>query len=216
MKTMFTIDLLKGRGVPPKSGPTGVAIAVVMAAVPVIIAITTVGLFMRNRIVMSLVSREIASLETKVSGLSDAVDFQRAMEIEKTYHNNYLSEVKTAVKKYHQWSSVLAILAENMPASVALTRLDVKQNSVKKKVPNKDTPGETVEISVPLTTMSVKMIGEPLPNNDEAIRELRDYLRSSPVLGPQLEKVGVSKESGVVDGQDVVYYLMDCVFKLGL
>ena len=39
-KTVFTIDLLKGGGVPFKSGPAGVVLAVITAAVPVVVAIT--------------------------------------------------------------------------------------------------------------------------------------------------------------------------------
>ena len=38
-EVLFTIDLLKGQGIPPKSGPAGIAIAVVTAIVPVIFVI---------------------------------------------------------------------------------------------------------------------------------------------------------------------------------
>ncbi len=72
-----------------------------------------------------------------------------------------------------------------------------------------------IEINVPVTVMSLKMCSNSLSNNDDAIKVFRDYLRTSPLLGPKLEKVGVSKESGVIDGQDVAFYLMDCTFKSG-
>ena len=41
---MFDIDLLKGQGIPIRSRPEGVAVAIVTVAVPVIIAIVMFGL----------------------------------------------------------------------------------------------------------------------------------------------------------------------------
>ena len=45
---MFTIDLLKGQGIPIKSRPTGIAISAAAVAVPVIIAIVMLGFYLRN------------------------------------------------------------------------------------------------------------------------------------------------------------------------
>jgi hypothetical protein len=216
MKTIFTIDLLKGQSIPLQSGAAGMAVAFLTAALPVMVAIAIIGLFMWNRVVMSLTHREIKSLEAKTSKFADAIEFQRAIEMEKVNQGLYLSEVKSKISKFNQWSPIVAILAENMPPSVALTELEVKQDSIKKKIPNKDNPKEMIEINVPVTTMRLKMSDSSLANNDDSVRVFRDYLRTSPVLGPMLEKVEIyNKETSVVDGQDVAFYLMDCTFKSG-
>ncbi len=215
IKTLFTIDLLRGQGIPPKSGPADMAVAVITAAVPILVVIIIAGLFMRNKIVMSMMSREIAAMETKTSGLSDAIAFQKAIEQEKAHHNLCLSEVKSSIGKFNQWSPVLTLLVENMPSSVALTELEIKQDSVRKKVPKKDNPKEMIEINVPVTVMSLKMCSDSLSNNDEAVKIFRDYLRNSPLLSSKLDKVSVSKESGLLENRDVAFYLMNCTFKSG-
>jgi hypothetical protein len=215
-KTIFTIDLLKGGGVPFKSGPAGVVLAVITAAVPVVVAITLGGLYLNNKVVMSLKAGEISSLETKVDELSDVIERQRALEREKFHYNVCLSEIKSTIGKFNQWSPVLTTLVENMPRSVILTELEVDQNIVKKKVPDKNKPGKMIEVDAPVTTMRVMVSDSSRTDSDQAVKEFRDYLFSSSILGPKLEKADVSKESGTQGGQDVVYYVINCVFKAGI
>ena len=212
-KTTFTIDLLKGEGVPFRSGLAGVAFAVITAAVPIVIVITLGGLFLNNKVVMSLKANEITVLEEKVNGLSEVIERQRALEREKFHYNVCLSEVKSTIGKFDQWSPVLTTLVENMPRSVILTELEVEQNIVKKKVPNKEKPGKMIEVDVPVTNMRVTVSDSSRADSDQAVKKFRDYLCSSSFLGPKLEKADVSKESGTLGGQDVVYYMINCVFK---
>jgi Tfp pilus assembly protein PilN len=215
-KTIFTIDLLKGEGIPFKSGPAGVVLAVITAAVPIVIAIILGGLYLNNKVVMSLKAGEITSLEKKVDELSDVIEQQRALEREKFHYNVCLSEVKSTIGKFDQWSPVLTTLVENMPRSVVLTELEVEQNIVKKKVPDKEKPGKMIEVDAPVTTMRVTVSDSSRADSDQAVKEFRDYLCSSSFLGPKLEKADVSKESGTLGGQDVVYYVINCVFKAGI
>jgi len=215
-KIIFTIDLLKGEGIPFRSGPAGVVLAVITAAVPIIIAIIFGGLYLNNEVVKSLKAGEITALEKKIDGLSDVIERQRALEREKFHYNVCLSEVKSTIGKFDQWSPVLTTLVENMPRSVILTELEVEQNMVKKKVPNKEKPGKMKEVDASVTTMLVTVCDNSRAESDQAVREFRDYLCSSSFLGPKLEKAEVSKESGTLGGRDVVYYMINCVFKAEL
>jgi hypothetical protein len=214
-KTIFTIDLLRGQGLPTKSNPASIMVAVLIFIVPLAAAITLSGMFFWNKVQMSLIKKEIASVDAQTAKLSDAIEFQKSMEAQKLLHNKYLSDVKTTIEKFNQWSPIIVTLADNMPSSITLTELEVKLDSVKKKVAKKDNPKEMTEINVPVTTLRIRMCDSSTENNEQAVKNFRDYIRTSSVLGPKLEKVGFDRESGVIDGQDVVYYMMDCVFKSG-
>ncbi len=216
IKTTFTIDLLKGQGLPLRSSPAGIAVTVISAAIPIVIAVVIALLYMHNKFDMSMKEKEITELVEKVDELSDTVEMQKSLEEEKIHYNVCLSEVKSSIGKFSQWSPVLTTLVENMPRSVVLTELEVVQDTVKKKVPDKDNPNTLIEIDAFVTTMRVTVSDSSQSDSDEAVKEFRDYICSSALLGPRLEKVGVSKESGTHGGQDVVYYLIDCVFKAGL
>ena len=118
---MFTIDLLKGQGIPIKSRPGGIAIVATTLVVPIIIAIAILGLYLSDSIAMSIQKQEIINYETKIGGLSDAVEFQKSFEKEKAVIGCALSEVKSSIGRHTQWTPVLATLVENMPDLLVLT-----------------------------------------------------------------------------------------------
>ena len=213
---MFTIDLLKGQGIPIRSRPEGIAVAVVTFAVPLIVAIVMLGYYLHTTITISIQKQRIINYETKIAELSDAVKLQKSFEREKYIINNCLSEVSYSIDRHIQWSPILATLAENMPNSVVLTKLEVKQRFTKRKVPKKDEPKKMIDISVPVRTLQMSVSGSPHSACDEAIRDFRDRLRSSALLGPKLEDIRVSQGFGTLEGKDVVSYDIDCIFKPAL
>jgi len=99
---------------------------------------------------------------------------------------------------------------------VMLTKLEVKQHSVRKKVPKKDNPQEMIEKNVPVRILQMSVSGSPQHDCDKAVRDFRNRLRSSAFLGPKLENIGVSQESETLEGRDVASYEIECVFKMRL
>jgi len=210
---MFTIDLLKGAGIPAKNRPWGAAVVGVAFAMPVLIAVVMLGFYVSNRIVIKVAKQEIVNYDKYIETLSDAVKMQKSFEAEKGNIDNCLSEVLSSIGGHTQWSPVLAILTENIPSSMVLTNLEVKQLSVSKKVPLKDDPKKMVSISVPVRTLQMSVSGRPQSNNDEAVKDFKDRLRLSALLAPRLEDIRVSQKSNTFEGQEVVSYEINCVFK---
>ena len=213
---MFTIDLLKGQGIPMKSSPGGIAIAAVTVALPMTIAIIMLGFYLNDRTHLSIKEQEIVRYQAEIDKLSGDVELQDSLEKEKNVYKNCLSEVKSSLNRYIQWSPVLVTLVENMPGSVMMTALEVKQRSVKKKVPKKDNPQEMVEKTVPVRVLQMSVSGSPQYDCSKAVMDFQDSLRSSVFLGPMLESIGYSQESEKLEGQDVTSYKIECVFKTRL
>ena len=213
---MFTIDLLKGQGIPLKSKPGGIAIAAATITMPITVAIVMFGFYLHNKIIVSVKGQEVVRWETEIGKLSEAVELQGALEKEKIAFSESLSEVKSSINRHTQWTPVLRTIIENMPDSVVLTELGVDYDSVKKHVPKKDDPTKMVEIDVLVRTLRLVVSSGSQRNCDEEVREFRDRLRSSAILGPKLEKIGVSQESTLIKGREVVSYEISCLFKPGL
>ena len=213
---MFTIDLLKGQCIPAKSRPEGIAIAAATFAVPIIIAIVMFGFYLSNIINISVQKQEIVKYEKRIDKLSDSIEMQKLFEKEKNVISSCLTEVSSSIAKHAQWSPILMTLVENMPDSVVLTSLEVKQRSVRRKVPQKDDPKKMINISVPVRTLHISVCGSPQTNCDKAVRDFGDRLRSSALLGPKLEDIRVSQGFDMLQNQNVVSYEIDCVFKPGL
>ena len=214
---MFTIDLLKGQGIPPKSRPEGIAVGAIGLAVPVIVAIVIAGVYMTDNISLSTQKRELADYEKRVDKLSDALELKRAFEKQRATINEVLSEVSSSIDRHMQWSDVLVDIVENMPESMILAELEAKQNMVRRRVA-KDGDAETkVDVMVPLRTLSITVSGKSEYDCDRAVRDFSDRLRISKVLGPKLDDIRVSKSNlGRRKQRNFVSYQIDCVFKTPL
>ena len=213
---MFTIDLLNGQAVPLKSKPGSLAFIVLSAAIPVIIAMWMFSSYHRNVIAASVKEKEITKYQAGIDKLSDAVESQRTLEKKKTSFYSCLSEVRSSLKRHTQWSPVLTTIMENIPDSVVLDSLEVEHETIKKKVPKEDNPKKMVDIDVLVRVLRLTVSGSQKSDIDEAVRDFRDRIETSPFLGPKLErKIGVSKKSETRDGKEVVSYEISCVLKPG-
>ena len=214
---MFTIDLLKGQSIPTKSRPGGIAFAAVTFALPVIIAIVMLGLYLSNSIATSIQREKMLICKTKTQELSIAVELQKSLQKEKETISRCLSDVTSAIGRHTQWSPILVEMVKSMPDSIVLTNLEVEQRSVTRKIPKKDNPMMEVSISIPVRTLRISVSGNPQSDCDKAVRDFGDCLRFSTVLEPELEDIRVSKQYfSKLEGKDVVSYDIDCVFKPGL
>lgn len=210
---MFEIDLLQGQGVPVKSSPKNIAAAAIAFALPLIISIVMFSVYLKNNISMSIQKSQIANYETKIEELSDALQMQKSFEQEKETIKTSLDEAESALARHTQWSPILVELVKNMPDSVILTRLEVKQHFTKRKVPKKDDPERTVDISVPIRTLRITLNANPQTNSDEAVKNFRNNILASAVIGPKLEDLRISQEVESFLGKEVVSYEIDCILK---
>jgi Tfp pilus assembly protein PilN len=187
--------------------------AVVAVAVPVIAAAAVFSCYLRNAIAISIKKQAVAGYEAKIDKLSDAVKLHKSREQDKSLYINSLSEVKSSLVNYTQWSDVLAAVVQNLPDAVVLTKLEVTEQHAKKKVPSKDDPKKTIDISVPVKTLKINVAGSPESNCDEAVREFRNRLLRSQSLQQSLAGINVSATSGTLGEQEVISYEIDCNFK---
>lgn len=215
-KVIFTIDLLNGQAIPLQSKPGGLAFVVVTAVIPVTFAMGMFSLYVHNNIAMKVKQREITRCEAETCKMSDAVKLQNALEKEKTTYKDSLTDVRSSIKRHTQWSPILTTLIEDMPDSVVLTSIEVEHNSVKKKVPKNGDSKKMVEVDVLARVLRLTVSSGSQRNCDDAVREYRDRLRASPLLGPKLENIAVAQQTETRQGRDVVSYEINCIFKPGL
>jgi len=210
---MFTIDLLNGQAVPKKSRPGGIVVATITVAVPAVVAIAMLSCYLRNATAISIKRQAIAGYQAKISKLSEAVKIYKSLEQDKSLYINCLSEVKSSIVNHTQWSDILTTVVENLPDAVVLTKLDVTQQHVKKKIPKKDDPKQTVDISVPVKSLRINVAANPESKSDEAVRDFRNRLLYSQSLQQTLKSINVSQTSSTLGDQQVISYEIDCIFK---
>jgi len=213
---MFTIDLLNGRAIPPKTTRGGLAIILMTLVVPIAAAIGMFVMYQNNADTLSIKEKEIERYEIEIREHSADVELKNTLEKEKLAFTKYLSEVKSSLGKHIQWSPVLATLIENIPDSVILTSLEIEHDSVRKSVPKKDDAKKKVEISVPVRILKLGVAGGDHGECDQAVKDFMGRLWASASLGPKLENISHSQQTRVVEGNNVISYEINCFFKPGL
>ena len=210
---MYTIDLLKGQGVPIRTKPANIAVGVVTLLVPVIVSIAILGYYLRSNIDIEVKQKELASYQANIAGMADIIELQQAFELEKAVINSSMAEVYSALGIQFQWSEVLELLAKNTPPAVVITKLEAKKKFIKKEVPDEDNPEEMLEVDNVERTLKIYVCGLPEQNCDEDVRDFMDKIRFSEKFGPKIQNITVSQEFEQIDDENVISYQIDCVFK---
>ncbi len=212
---IFNIDLLKGKGRPAKSRPESMAVAAIAVIIPAVVAIIFLSIFLGNRVAISIKKNEIASYQKRLESekLADAVKFQKSVEDEKKLLTNGISEVASNIGSRIQWSPVIETILKNLPESLAMTVLEVKEETKKVKKPKADEPGKMTDVPVAIKTLHMGMVANSQNNYDVAVKQFRSKLIEDSWLGPKLEDIRVAQEFEKVNDRQVVSYQIFLVFK---
>ncbi len=210
---VYTIDLLKGDGLPIQSRPGGIAMACLIVVIPLLLGLGLASFYLDNRVVISIEKDQLSKLQAAAGTLAEALKRKESLEREKAQAIDVLSEVRTALGGYTQWSQTLATLAENLSDTLVLTRLEAGRNTVRRKVPAQDNPALKVEVSVPVRTLKLCVCGHQAGAALEAVQNLQENLRSSPAIGPMLDTITVSQNTAMLDNREAVMYELECVLR---
>ncbi|UCD49033.1 MAG: hypothetical protein JSW27_16040 [Phycisphaerales bacterium] len=210
---MYKVDLLKGEGLPIRSRPGGTAFACLVIAVPMIVGTTMVSVYIEHRVAASVQQEQLARLRRAITALAPALQEERTLQEHRALGIDFLGNVKTALDRRMQWSPIVVTVVENLPETLILTKVETYQSLAQRRVPSPGDPGRTISVSVPVRSLEIGVCGEDGYAASHAVRNFQDRLRSSPVLEPWLDAVTVSQEAQTLDGQAVVSYELNCVFK---
>jgi len=210
---MYTVDLLMGEGIPIRSRPGGIALACLIVVVPLLIGLGMTSFFLDGQIILSIERKQLSNIEAASSVLTHVLKKKESLEHEKAAANASLLEIKSAVSGYTQWSQTLAALADNLSDPLVLTRLEANQRMVQRKVPAKDDPNRKVDMSIPVRTLKLCVCGQQAGTALDAVQNLQENLRASPVIGPLLDTVAVAQGVTTLDSQAAVMYELECALK---
>ena len=154
-------------------------------------------------------------MESKLNSelFEEAVRNRQLLKQEEQNLKNSLSEVSGAIRRRMQWSPVLEIIVNNMPKSMVLRSINVRQESRKVKKPQNDNPEKKVDVVVPIKTLVLSMVGTVNGNYDQEVRTFRDSLMAEKLLSSRLEDIRVAQEMDKRNDMDIISYEIFLVFK---
>jgi hypothetical protein len=213
INALYTIDLLKGEGLPIRSRPGGIAFACLLVIVPFLVGMGAVSIYMDGEVVIAIQKQQVSKLDAGIEALSNAVQKREALDKERVQATRMLSEVKSALGGHTQWSPALVSLVESLSDTLVLMKLEARESTTRAKVPAKDDPTKKVEVSLPMRELKICVCGKDKESSSEAVRKFQESLRSSPIIGPMLDTITVSRDATTLESQQAVLYELNCVFK---
>ena len=212
-ETLYTIDLLHGRGRPEEASPARTAVVTALMAVPFAIVFICFGIFSTNKIVIADSRGEIKKLDKQIAQYGDIQRRQGEAEAKKKLLNGYFTEVNSSLYRHKQWSPVIELVVESMPDSMVLTELNVRQKFDRQQVPQKDDPQKQISVNIPVRTLHMSLSGNIGRNLDKEVKDFCEKLRASSLLEGKISDIKVSQEFGTLDERETVEYIIDCYFK---
>lgn len=211
---MYTIDLLKGQGIPIKHRRGGMLFVVVMAAVPLLIFAVLVTEYIANSTRLMTYQNSIREHEKQIAKLAPALEAKASMESQCSDMRVCLGDVAKVVGRNEQWSDILVSLVQNMPATMLLGKLDVRINSITKQTPDRADPNKLKTVAVSTRTLQISLLGDRQSDNIAAVRTYIDMLRTSPELADRVDDIRlVGQEVDKLRDRNMMRYDIDCVFK---
>ncbi len=210
---MHTIDLQRGQGIPARITPASLAMIMVFVVVPFAAAAVMLGGYLQNKETIAMQRRETAKFQTSVEKLVEAVMFKESVEKKADTILLKLSEVSSCVSDYVQWSPILETLAKNMPAEMVMSKLTARSTPGKKRVPKRYEPAKTIDVPFSKRTLVLDISGDLPGNYETAVRDYRNRLKSSALLGPKLKDITASKKPIGAGDDKTVTWTMNLVFE---
>jgi len=210
---MYTVDLLMGEGIPIRSRPGGIVLASLIVVDPLLIGLAMTSFYLDWRVILTIKTQQLSNIETTSRLLTGALEKKKSLEEQKASASVTLSQIKTAVDGYIQWSQPLAALVENLSDTLVLTHLEASQSTVQRKAPAKDDPARKVDVSVPVRKLKLSVCGRQAGTALDAVQTLQENLRTSAIMGPILDTITVSQSVSTLDSQEAVMYELECTLK---
>lgn len=210
---MHNIDLLRGRGIPPKTTLRGVLVAAVTVLVPLCAAAGLVDRYFTNQAYLGVQSRQLRLKAEELESLAPAVREREAVEREKRKTVELLNQIADFTEEQIQWSPIFTTLAENMPEKMIVTSLEAVRKNTSIVVPGKTEDESSTRKTIPKRSLVIDVAGKQEDDHDESVMKLRNKLAGSPALEKKLDDVVISHGTGDNAGQDTVSYEVVCVFE---
>jgi hypothetical protein len=198
---MFTIDLLKGAGKPPRSHPlrvAGLASAFMLLAVGAVLD----GLqYYRDHSVLALQKRTLAYYEGEVEKLRDVAQTLGEVHTRQEQVSAVLAEVNKVLATHTTWSGVLLTLSQSASNDIVIPDIAAKREE----------KGAADQIRYAYTLM----VGVMSPSGPAAVEQFVRTLRLGLPLqsGPDSIRI-ISQRQETVAGRPLQYYVIECRLKM--
>jgi len=211
---MFTIDLLKGSGIPLRSNPVRAGLRTLPFLVPLLLAAGLTAQYLHNNTLLAAGQSGMENIQRQIQrsqqDMTQYEDYVRQI----AQQRNRLNEVAGAIGRHIQWSDAIRALSENLPDRIAIQQLDLKRTESRKKIADKKEPDKLLTKTIIHRSLIIRVYGPQSLQTDKAVQSYLQQLQSSPAILAIIEDIQVSSRyEDNIDETNVAIYEIECLLK---
>jgi Tfp pilus assembly protein PilN len=210
---MFSIDLLKGKGLPQKLDVRKSA----LKAVPILIPLLAMGVFaasyQRNASMLRAQRQALAGNQRQIAQYTkDVIEYNR-IDARIKGLEKCLNDISKALSYRIQVSDLLMELVQTLPESIFIYEMNMNRSAVNEKI-QQENSAEVKQRLVVRRQLKLVLCGYDPEKSDIAVQDYVSELEKSPLLtGLFVEMKPSARQQGEVDGRPAIYYEIDCVLR---
>jgi len=210
---MFSIDLLKGKGLPQTFDVKTSVLKTVLILIPLLAITVFAASYQRDRAMLNNQQQTLKSNQQQIEQYTkDMAEYNRVNTQIKGMEK-CLKDISKALSYRIQVSDVLVELVQSLPDSIFIYEIELDRNAQRIKDQQEDS-AEVKQRLVVRRQMQLVVCGYDAEQSDAAVQDYVNKLEQSPLLSEIFVEIKPSaRQQGEVDGRPAIYYEIDCVLQ---
>ena len=210
---MFSIDLLKGKGLPQTFDVKTSVLKTVPILIPLLAITVFAASYQRDRAMLNNQQQTLKSNQQQIEQYTkDMAEYNRVNTQIKGMEK-CLKDISKALSYRIQVSDVLVELVQSLPDSIFIYEIKLDRNAQRIKDQQEDS-AEVKQRLVVRRQMQLVVCGYDAEQSDAAVQDYVNKLEQSPLLSETFVEIKPSaRQQGEVDGRPAIYYEIDCVLQ---
>lgn len=210
---MFSIDLLKGKGLPQRTSLK----RLVLKVLPFIVPMAAVSVFavdyQRDSSELSTLRTQIEANQQQIVQHKDDVASYEEITRQINRTTSGLSDISKALNYRIQVSGMMLEMVNLLPDDIFVYEIRLDRNTVQERYTDEASNEQKQRLYV-RRKLKLTLCGFAAPGSDEAVQAYVNKLKDSAALADIFTEVKPSaRQQGEVDGRSAVYYEIECTLK---
>ena len=210
---MFSIDLLKGKGLPEKIDLKRSVLKVLPILIPVLAVTLFASAYQHDRASLQDQQQVLQNNQQQLDLYTEDVAEYNKIDSKIKGMEKCLNDISGAMIYRIQVSEVFVELVQALPENIFVYEMKLDRNSAKEKIPQPDS-AEVKQRLVVRRKLKLVLCGYDGDRSDAAVQEYVNALKQSPRLTKVFTEIKPSaRQQGEVDGRPAIYYEIECVLR---
>lgn len=210
---MFSIDLLKGKGLPEKVDLKKSTLKALPILIPLLAVTLFASAYQRDRALLQHQQETLTNNRQQLElHTNDVIAFNKMNRTIKGMEK-CLHDISKAMHYRVQVSAVFVELVQTLPESIFVYEMNLDRKAAREKKQLPDS-GEVKQQLVVRRKLNLVLCGYDADQSDAAVQEYVSALKLSPLLTDLFTEIKPpARQQGEVDGRAAIYYEIECILR---